>query len=306
MTILLRYLLPPIAALLFAPLFVGIINRIKAFFAGKKGPILIQTYLDMLRLFRKGNVYSKSTSWIFRIAPIIIFSCTLATTMFVPIIPIDGFSGIRGDLILLIYLLGIARFFLILSALDTGSAFEGMGASREAFFSALAEPVVFVCLLNIMHSHHVSTLSAALAAGLATDSIVVLLAILPFFIVLLAENSRIPFDDPNTHLELTMIHEVMILDNSGSDLALLEYAASIKIWLFAMIIARILMPVPSSTPILQITVLAGIMIAIAVVVGIVESTMARVRMLKVPQLLLGSGVIALLGFFLNVTGFLPW
>jgi len=302
----LRYIISPIAALLFAPLFTGIINRTKALFSGRKGPSLVQPYFDLLRLFRKGTVYSKSTSWIFRAAPIIVFFCTLCATVFIPVIAGGENTAFRGDLVFFLYLLSFARFFLILSALDTGSSFEGMGASREAFYSAIAEPVAFLSLLNVMRLNHTTTLIEAISVSVVSDSIAVILAAFPMFIVLLAENARIPFDDPNTHLELTMIHEVMILDNSGPDLALFEYAAGIKIWLFALVVARIVLPVSSGTPVLQVLVLFGLMIGIAFLVGTVESIMARVRLIKVPQLLFGAGVLALLGFFISVTGVLSW
>jgi formate hydrogenlyase subunit 4 len=300
----LGYAVSGLTALTLAPLLTGIINRTKAFFAGRKGQPLFQGYFDLYRLFRKESVYSSTTSWIFRIAPIFIFSSTLAAVAFVPFIPGSTEVSFPGDLVFLLYLLGLARFFLILSALDTGSAFEGMGASREAFYSALAEPVTFLCLLNVMHASNTNTLIAALSKPIAGDSIAVMLSALPLFIILLAENARIPFDDPTTHLELTMIHEVMILDNSGPGLALLEYAAAIKIWLFSLIIGWILMPVSAAAPIVQAGVLLCLITGIAVTIGIVESVMARARLVKIPQLLFSAGIIALLGFFVSITGLL--
>ncbi len=301
------YLCAPLFALLFAPLLPGIINRTKAVFAGRSGPPLLQPYFDIFRLLRKGTVYSTSTSWIFRIAPVIVFAATLAATMLIPIVSFGPPVNFQADLIILLYLLALARFFLILSALDTASAFEGMGASREAFFSAIAEPVAFICLLNVMRANHAGSIGFALCcAPVVTDSISVILSAVPLFIVLLAENARIPFDDPNTHLELTMIHEVMILDNSGTGLALMEYAAAIKLWFFSLIIGRILLPVTESHPLVQLGLILLIVAGIAVVVGIVESIMARWRLNKVPQLLFGAGVVALLGFFVSVTGALSW
>jgi formate hydrogenlyase subunit 4 len=296
-------LLAPAVALIAAPLLPGIINRVKALFAGRKGPPLLQAYYDLFRLLRKDSVYSRSTSWVFRIAPVVVFASTLAATLFIPVASRGSVFNGPADFVIFLYLLGLARFFLILSALDTASAFEGMGASREAFFSAIAEPVAFLCLLNVMRENHTESLGAALSGvPVVTDSISVILSALPLFIVLLAENARIPFDDPNTHLELTMVHEVMILDNSGSGLALFEYAAALKLWLFSLVIANILLPVSGSHPGLQVPILLGIIIIIAMVVGIVESVMARLRLLKVPQLLLGAGVLAMMGFFISVTG----
>lgn len=296
----------PIAALAFSPLLAGIIHRSKAMFAGRKGQPLLQAYYDFYRLFRKGTVCSKTTSRLFRIAPLVIFAATLGATCFVPFIIFSRKPMFSGDVVMLVYLLGLARFSLILSALDTGSAFSGMGASREAFFSALAEPVLLICLLNIMRANNTGSIMTALSAPMIADSITVLLSALPLFIVLLAENARIPFDDPNTHLELTMIHEVMILDNSGPGLALLEYAASIKLWLFALVLARILLPISGSALLLPTIVLLALIALIAVVVGVVEAVTARVPLLKIPQLLFAAGVIALLGFFISVTGALSW
>lgn len=296
----------PIAAVAFSPLLAGIINRTKALFAGRRGQPLLQAYHDLYRLFRKGTVTSRTTSWIFRSAPIAIFAATLAATCFVPFLKLGSQPRFSGDAVMLLYLLGLARFFLILSALDTGSAFAGMGASREAFFSALAEPVLFVCLLTIMRANRTGSVMAALSAPMVADSITVLLSALPLFIVLLAENARIPFDDPNTHLELTMIHEAMILDNSGPGLALLEYAAAIKLWLFSLVLARILLPGSGAAPWNQMIMLLALLALTAVLVGVVESVTARVPLLKVPQLLFAAGVIALLGFFISVTGALSW
>ncbi len=296
------FLIPPIIALILSPLVPGIINRTKAVLAGRKGSPLLQPYYDLSRLFRKSYVYSTTTSWVFRVTPFVIFSATLAATCFVPVLPIGRQWSFTGDAAVLLYLLGLARFFLILSALDTGSAFEGMGASREAFFSALAEPVMFVCLLNIMRANGAGTVAAALSAPILSDSIAVLLTAIPLFIILLSENARIPFDDPNTHLELTMIHEVMILDNSGPGLALLEYAASVKLWLFSLVLARILLP--ASGLMTQTAALILLMGLIAIAIGLVESFTARLRLLKVPSLLIGAGGVALLGFFISVTGIL--
>jgi formate hydrogenlyase subunit 4 len=304
---LIGYMITPLIALIFAPLLPGIINKTKAFFAGRKGPPLIQPYYDILRLFRKGSVYSRSTSWIFRIAPVIIFATTLAATFFIPIVLWSTPLVIPADLIIILYLFGLGRFFLILSALDTASPFEGMGASREAFFSAIVEPVAMICFLNVMRTNHAGSVGVALcSASVVTDSISVILSAIPLFIVLLAENARIPVDDPNTHLELTMIHEVMILDNSGTGLALMEYAAAVKLWFFSLVIGRILLPPLSSNPNIQTGCLLLLIVMIAVTIGVVESIMARWRLVKVPQMLCGAGVVALLGFFVSATGALSW
>ncbi len=298
----LAMLISPLAALILSPLIPGVINRTKAMIAGRQGPPLLQVYYDLFRLFRKGSVFSTTTSWLFRAAPVIIFATTIGATCFIPLPSIEGSLSFSGDIVFLLYLLAFGRFFLILSALDTGSAFEGMGASREAFFSALAEPVAFICLINVMKACGAQTIGAALSAPALTDSITLALTAIPLFLILLCENARIPIDDPTTHLELTMIHEVMILDNSGSGLALMEYAASLKLWLFSLILGRILLP--RTGPVAQVVLLFIILASIAVLIGAVESMMARVRMARVPQLIIGAGIVALLGFLVSVTNIL--
>ena len=297
-----QLLLSPLAALLLAPLFLGIVNRTKAFFAGRKGPPLLQVYYDISRLFHKTPVYSKSTSWIFRAAPVILFAATLAATSFIPVFRTGTFALFPADLVLLLYLLALARFFLILSALDTASSFEGMGASREAFFSALAEPVLFLCLLNVLRAHGTASITAALSSPTASDPVPLLLTAIALFAVLLAENSRIPVDDPTTHLELTMIHEVMILDNSGPGLALMEYAAAIKLWLFSVILAGVVLPLLHCPQLLHPVIVIALTVIIAITIGVVESVTARLRLIKVPQLLFGAGVAALMGFLISTTG----
>lgn len=301
MEIVIKYSLSPILALLTAPLLLGIINKTKAFFAGRKGVPVLQLYYDLFRLFNKDSVISGTTSAIFRIAPVIIFGSTLAATTLLPFISSFSDLTFTGDFILLFYLLGLARFFLILSALDTGSAFEGMGASREAFFSALSEPVLFICILTILRINQSTSLIGAFSSTIDKNWVITLLIAIPLFIIMLAENARIPFDDPNTHLELTMIHEVMILDNSGVDLALIEYASSIKLWIFTLLFVKIIQPFGGTGIPAEIISTLLLMFISCVGIGIAESVMARCRLLKIPQLIYSSGVIACLGFFLSVS-----
>ncbi len=298
--------LSPAGALLFAPLFLGIIVRVKAFFAGRKGQPLLQVYYNLFKLFRKGRVVSRTTSWIFKSAPFIIFLLTLSAAFMIPLFRISLPTMFTGDVILLIYFLGLARFFLILAALDTGSAFEGMGASREAFYSALVEPVLFITLITVMKAAGTKSIAAALFSPALPDPIILIFSAVPLFIILLVESARIPFDDPGTHLELTMIHEVMILDNSGPDLALLEYAAAVKLWLFSLILAHIITPYGTLGTIPGAGIFVLVMIGIAVLIGIVESIKARVQLSKIPQILFGAGVVSFLGFFIIVTDVLTW
>lgn len=285
-----------------APLLIGVINRTKAVFAGRKGQPLLQLYYDLFRLLNKGAVYSRTTSWIFRAGPIVGLS-SLAVAM--SIVPFGGSPAIfhfRGDLVLFAYLLGLARFLTVLAALDTGSAFEGMGASREVLFSSLAEPVLFVALAAI--ARYSSNLSVTgMLAGInpgawMTAGPALTLVVIALLFVYLTENCRIPVDDPNTHLELTMIHEVMVLDHGGPDLAFILYGAALKLWILGTIIVSIVIPVHTGNALLDFAFFFCGMALLAIGVGIVESSMARLRMFRVPQMLVGAGALAILALFL--------
>jgi formate hydrogenlyase subunit 4 len=307
MTELILKVIQPLAALLFAPMLLGIINRIKAKFAGRKGQPILQTYYDLWRLFHKGAVYSTTTSWIFRITPIVCFASIIMTLM---IVPLGGgnrsFFSFNGDLILAAYLLGLMRFFIVIGALDTGSSFEGMGSSREVHFSALAEPALFIALAAM--ARQTSSISfAGIFASVSpqiwtTGCATMLLAAAAVIIILLTENARIPIDDPNTHLELTMIHEVMVLDNSGPDFGFILYGAALKLWIFASILAGILLPVSGLSRIFSIPLTIISIFAISIVVGIIESCIARVRLINVPNLLLTAISFAILSLVFALRG----
>ena len=265
-------LLNMIIGLAAAPLLFGIINRVKAKFAGRKGQPLLQLYFDIWKLLHKGAVYSKSTSWIFIIGPIVGLSVVLIGLMIIPFSGLPTIISFNGDLILFAYLLGLSRFFTVLMAMDTGSSFEGMGASREVTFSALSEPALLISLAAIAKytgyislSQMFSSLDISIWSNTGPVFVLVACAIL---IVFLTENSRIPIDDPNTHLELTMIHEVMILDHSGPDLGLILYSSAVKMWLLGSILISIIVPVHSSNILLDITVTMICMILLAVLVEI--------------------------------------
>lgn len=301
------YFITPLLALTTAPFFAGVINKIKAFFAGRKGAPILQLYYDIFKLMKKEIVISDATSMIFKIAPTIVFGSTIAASFIIPFFITRYNFSFTCDFILLFYLLGLGRFFLILSALDTGSAFEGMGASREALFSALTEPIVFISILTVLRVEHSTSLVTALSSNISNKHwIVILLVIVPLFIAMLVENARIPFDDPNTHLELTMIHEVMILDNSGADLAFFEYASSIKLWIFNLLLVKVILLIVN-IPYLNKSILTFVlMIIVAIAIGVTESIMARSKLLKIPQLLYSAAVIAGLGFFLAISDVINW
>ena len=311
-------LLHPLAALILSPLLLGIINRIKALFAGRKGQPLLQTYYDIARLFQKSPVYSHTTSWIFRAGPLVGLASAITALLVLPIGGGAAFLNFTGDLIFLIYLLGVMRFFTVLAALDTGSAFEGMGASREVQFSVLAEPALLLSLLAMGEIGELA-LAAGMPGSLPRLSLsgiytglsfstwmhsgtVLLLVASALLIILLTENTRIPVDDPNTHLELTMIHEVMVLDHSGPDFGMILYGSAIKLWIFSALLAGILIPVRSGNFLLDGLATLGGIFLLAIGIGVIESTLARLRLLRVPQLLASAGVLAILAIVLVLKG----
>jgi formate hydrogenlyase subunit 4 len=274
----------PFLAFLFAPLFLGVTNKTKAYFAGRKGQPLLQFYYELWKLLHKGAVYSHSTSWIFRFAPVITLASVATAALTVPLSGEIALFSFNGDLILFAYILALSRFFTVIGALDTASSFEGMGASREVTFSALAEPAFLLALTAVAKlTDHFSLSRMFSALSLETwthETATLLFSSAAMLIVVLVENCRMPVDDPNTHLELTMIHEVMILDNSGPDLALILYSAAIKLWLFSALIVNLVVPV--HVPVISVV---GIL-ATAILIGIIESMMARLQLLRVPRLLM--------------------
>ena len=295
--------IPLLLALILSPLLPGVIHRTKAFFAGRRGQPLLQTYFDLWKLLQKGAVYSRTTTWVFRAGPIVGLGATFTAALLMPLGHLPALIAFPLDLLLFAGLLGLARFFMVLAALDTGSSFEGMGASREVFFSALAEPALLVALVTLARQANSLSLSTMLSSVSGATWVhagpVLALVMIALMIVLLAENARIPVDDPNTHLELTMIHEVMVLDHGGPDLALILYSAALKLWLFAALIVGMLLP-DSGNPWMNGLLALGGMFVVIVVVGVIESIMARLRLVIVPQLLVGAGALAAVAFLLGL------
>ena len=290
----------PVLAVVLAPLLPGVINRVKAFFAGRQGPPLLQAYFDLWKLFRKGAVYSRTTTWVFRAGPLVNFACLLAALVLVPLGTMPAPVSFSGDLVLLAYLLGLGRFATVAAALDTGSSFEGMGASRETQFAVFAEPALLIGLAALARATQSLSLSA-MFAGLPAESALPLRILLGagFFILFLAENSRIPVDDPNTHLELTMIHEAMVLDHGAVDFGFVQWGAALKLWVLGALWAGLL-PSPAAGPWGRLASGGAGLLALAVLTGVVESVTARVRLLRVPQLLVGAGVLCALGLMLTL------
>ncbi len=298
MTTILNILLP----LVLAPLLPGVINRIKAVMAGRKGQPLLQLYYDLWKLLHKGAVYSRTTSWIFRAGPMIALAAVATASL---IVPLGGSSApltFAGDLVLLAYLMALARFFTVIAALDTGSAFEGMGASREVTFAALAEPAFLLALAALAKLTGTLSLTGILSgltwqtwATCAPELATVAAAVT---IVFLAENSRIPVDDPNTHLELTMIHEVMVLDHGGPDFAFILYGSALKMWVLGAILVQAILPANGIDYLPHLAVCLAGMAGLAVLVGTIESVMARLRMVRVPQLLVAACALSALAIIL--------
>lgn len=292
--------------LLLPPFFSGLVLRLKAKAAGRKGPPLLQPYYDLGRLVRKGVVYSTATSSIFRLGPILVVSSLILAGLLMPLGGMPAPIHFSGDLIVFAYVLAISRLAIVLAALDTGSAFEGMGASREITFASLAEPTMFLILISLGLLGHADPnkfgMEWSLTGSLAQMDLITWVhygpALLPLsfalFVLILLENARVPFDDPTTHLELTMIHEVMILDHSGPDLALMEYGASMKLTLFVMLLGRILIPHHFENTVLNLVMAVLKAALLCGFVVMVEVGMARMRMKQIPGVLLAALVLAAL------------
>ena len=278
--------------LLLPPLIPGLINKVKAAMAGRQGPPVLQLYYDLAKLSRKQAVFSRTTTWIFLAGPVGAVAVGLVTSMLVPFGHSHAPLHFQGDVILFAYLFALARFLTVLSALDTGSSFEGMGAAREVTFAALAEPALFLGFAALAKSTGSLSLSTMLAHSgpMFRFSGPLVLVLAGWVIVYMAENSRIPVDDPNTHLELTMIHEVMVLDHSGRPFALVLYGASLKLLVLGALLVGPVLPRNAGLLMdwLAFYLALGLL---SVGVGFAESVMARFRMTKVPQFLV-AGVLA--------------
>ncbi|MBM3880440.1 MAG: formate hydrogenlyase subunit 4 [Verrucomicrobia bacterium] len=265
-----------------APLLPGLINRVKAWVAGRRGPPVLQLYYDLGKLWRKGVVVSTLASPGFFIGPVVTWVALLGAAALVPLGPLGATLSFRGDVILLVYLLALARFATAWAAWETGSAFEGMGAAREVSYAVLAEAAIITAVLTL--SVHSGSLSLAALLAPTPGAGAALLAA-GWFIVLLAENCRVPFDDPNTHLELTMIHEAMVLDHSGPLLAVVLHGAALKLMLFAMLLVQAVVPLGDLSASVAGAVLWVGVLGVAVGVGLVESLLARYAFRRVPLLL---------------------
>nr|MBI2906012.1 NADH-quinone oxidoreductase subunit H [Chloroflexota bacterium] len=291
-------------ALLLAPLLVGFVRWVKARLQNRRGAPPWLPYFELAKLFGKEVVMSNNASWLFRFAPTIVFASALAVTFLVPLIaaplPFDNV----GDLLVVVYLLLLGTFFLALAGLDPGTAFGGMGASREMTVAAIAEPTIALAIFGLALGAGSTNLGRIVTATLANPGVAIspghLLAFAALFIVTLAETGRLPVDNPSTHLELTMIHEAMILEYSGRYLALIEWAAWLKLTIFFSLLANLFVPwglatvlTPATLAIAVVTLIIKLAV-LGLVVAVVETRVAKLRLFRVPELLGVSFVLALL------------
>lgn len=285
-----------IIIMLIAPFFViSIIKKTKAFWGGRKGVSILQPLYDTVKLFRKERVISNTTTWIFEITPIVVFVTTIFAGLFVPMIAGFSIINITGAFIIFSYILGFGKFFALISAMDTGSSFEGMGASREACFTTIIEPAFFMILATITAlsgNYSFNSINNIVQNSGSFGFLIIIFAIIALLIMLLTECSRVPVDDPTTHLELTMIHEVMILDNSGEDLALLTWSCGIKMVILMSLIANFIIPQQIGTH-CQILLFAAVFLFLPMLIGTIESAMARFRMSHVFEFIFIMSSLAL-------------
>jgi formate hydrogenlyase subunit 4 len=293
MSFLLYALVNTAFAILISPLFISMIKKVKALTQGRQGPPLLQTYFMLAKLLKKERVYSTNSSMMMRVTPYINIACLVVASLFVPLVYIPGPIAGVGNVILFLYLMVCAKFFTALAGLDAGSTFGGMGSSREMTVSAVIEPVIIIVFAALGVTMKTTSLPEMFAASLHSSTVfnpATLLTSLSLFIILIVETSRIPVDNPETHLELTMIHEAMILEYSGSDLALMELSHAIKQTLLMAVLINILIPwgLASAPSPLSVGVsmvaftIKGAILSVAV--GIFESSFAKSRLFRLPNM----------------------
>ncbi|HOY40204.1 MAG: NADH-quinone oxidoreductase subunit H [Bacteroidales bacterium] len=288
-----------IMILMAAFFFPGIILRTKSLASGRKGPGVLQPVKDIMVLLRKGSVFSETSGIIFRIAPAITLASIVCAMLVIPFGDDKALISFDGDFLFFAYLLALGKFFAIIAALDTGSSFEGMGANREALYSMLVEPAFFILLGTFAMFTGYTSFSDIFTHFYITGNhyvlIYSLIGIYLFIQIAMIENSRLPVDDPKTHLELTMVHEVMILDNSGFDKALIHIGTYLKFAVYGALMCVVLVPAKWNL-VLQIALFFAIQFVFAVVIGLIESFRARNKMAKNPKFILTLSAIALIAF----------
>ncbi|HAN09829.1 MAG TPA: hydrogenase [Clostridiales bacterium] len=306
MLIYIVYILQPLLILLLAPLFMGILGKVKACFRGYTGPSVFQVYYDIAKLMKKDEVISKSSSFVTTIGPLFTLVAAVSCTFIIPVF-YTSLAFSFGNIFVIIFTLGIIKFITSLIGLDSASTFGGMGSSRELFISMLAEPIMFVVITFLFietKSFNIFTIAYANSTQLSFGPGHVLAA-LAFFILLLAENARMPVDNPETHLELTMVHEAMILDLSGKRLAYIELASAIKFVLFLTILINGFLPYGIATGLNLLTMGTAIILFIIkligclIVIAVIETTMAKFRLFRVPELLTFAFALGIVSIIIN-------
>ncbi len=282
--------------LICAFLYPGTIDKTKAILSGRKGPKIYQFIFDAWRLLKKGSVYSNSSSFVFQISASVNFACVLTAFLLIPFAGEPSFFSFDGDFVFMLYLLGLGRFILVVAALDVSSGFEGMGANREVLYNALLEPAFFLlmgtlCIFTGHTNFHDIFLSIYENEHIASVIVVITISILILFMFLLIENSRIPTDDPNTHLELTMVHEVMVLDHSGFDLGLIKLTSAFKFAVFGSLICNLVIPGHLALY-YKIPLFMVFQFMLAISIGVFESFKPRNKMARNPQYIISISAIA--------------
>lgn len=292
-----------------APLVDGIIKKIKAFSQKRQGPLLFQPYYDLYKLFRKETVVSETASWVFTATPFITFAAVLTATLFIPVSIRLDLPSFGGDLFLAVYLLALGRFFMTLAALDPGSTFGGMGSSREMMVATLTEPTLLVIIFTLGLSSGSTSAHRMMHAlsqlGSETLQPVYLLLCASLIIILLTETARIPVDDPATHLELTMVHEAMLLEYSGKHLGLMNYASSLKQLFFITLTANLFFPLdgfitisaPGLALLFSLLAYLAKVVLVSVLIGLIEINTVKLRLFTMPNLAALAFILAFLGFF---------
>lgn len=303
--LLIKFLYVPLVS----PMFIGIVRKIKAFMQNREGASIFQPYKDLMKLFSKDEAISPVASWIFLFTPYLLFTITLVIALALPFLSSGNNLFGMNDFLVAVYLFTLASFFLSLAGIDTASSFGGFGSSREMTVLALTEGGLLFSFLPIALVTQTTNLSS-MAAILSTLPLIqyapILVAFIAFFIAMLAENSRIPVDNPSTHLELTMIHEAMILEYSGKRLALIEWAAFNKLIIFAVLGTNLFFPwginnISSYLDIISSILLVSIKVLFLVgFVALVESTIAKLRFFRLPDLLFTSFILGVISLFLVI------
>jgi len=301
------FLFQGIVLVMLAPLVNGIIGKIKAFSQKRQGSPFLQLYYDLYKLFKKQTVVSDVSTWIFKVTPMIVFATALCAGMIVPVVTSFIPENFPGDIIFTIYILALGRFFMMAGALDTGSTFGGMGSSREALISSLAEPSLLISVITVALISGTTSVSGMMLK-MQTESTpllqpVYVMLFLAILLVILMDTSRIPVDDPSTHLELTMVHEAMILEYSGRNLALMELGAAIKQLLLITLVVNLFLP---QQLVLGVTGVALVVISllmyiikvifVAVIIGLIEVSTVKFRFFSVPNIAAISLILSFLGF----------